>query len=438
LKPHLTGTNVYFGLAVAADQDTVAVGATHYEGAGAVFVFVRDGHGWREQAMLTASNAESGDVFGWAVAISGDTIVVGAINEASGSTGVNGDQHNNDVPKCGAAYVFVRAGNAWRQEAYLKPSHPTESEDFGYSVTIEGDTVAVGAIAEDSGIAGDPTDTSAPDSGATYVFARTAGAWLLQSYLKPAVISAGANFGHSVSLSADTLAVGAVHEGSSATGIDGNPRDTGAPSSGAAYVFRRTGETWSQESYVKASNTGTNDLFGDRVGVSGDVLVVSAPMEDSRSASDPNSDDVSNSGAAYVFARSGNTWRQEALLKASNPDVDDSFGYYAAIDGERIAISTWRESSAATGVDGDQSDNSAPESGAVYAFARAEGVWQQRAYIKAQNAEAHDQFGISVAVSGDLLVAGAIGEDSNARDVDGNENDNSAESNGAAYVIPWP
>ena len=200
-----------------------------------------------------------------------------------------------------------------------------------------------------------------------YIFTRSGTSWSQQAYLKASNTGGGDRFGHSVSLSGDTLAVGANYEGSSATGVNGNQSD-GAIESGAVYVFTRNGTTWSQQAYLKASNTGGGDNFGFSVSLSGDTLAVGAIYEDS-SATGVNgsqSDGAFESGAVYVFTRSGTTWSQQAYLKASNTGGDDWFGFSVSLSGSRLAIGADQEDSSATGINGNQKDNRATRSGAVY------------------------------------------------------------------------
>ena len=223
--------------------------------AGAVYVFVRNGVTWTQQAYLKASNTDGGDYFGGSAAISGDTVVVGASEEASKATGINGDQTDNSAVYAGAAYVFVRNGVTWTQQAYLKASNTDASDFFGFSVAVSGDTVVVGAEGESSKsteINGDQTDNSAPGAGAAYVFMRNGVTWTQQAYLKASNTGAGDFFGCSLAVSDETIVVGALTEDSKATGINGDQSDNSAPDAGAAYVFFRNGVTWTQQAYLKA------------------------------------------------------------------------------------------------------------------------------------------------------------------------------------------
>ncbi len=487
LKASNTDGGDRFGIAVSISGNTLVVGAREEDsaatgvdgdqsdntafGAGAVYVFVRDGSTWSQQAYLKASNTNTEgnlDWFGNALSISGDTLVVGAPREGSSATGVNGDQDNNDALKSGAAYVFVRDGTTWSQQAYLKASNTGGSigtvppgDAFGTSVSISGDTIVIGAPTEDSsatGVNGDQGNDLVKDSGASYVFVRNGTTWRQQAYLKASNTGEDDNFGHSVSICGDTLVVGARQESSSATGVDGDQNDDSAESSGAAYVFVRDGSTWSQQAYLKASNTDASlfqpdiaDNFGWSVSISDDTLVVGALGEDSASAG-VNGDQSDNSalaaGAAYVFVRDGATWSQQAYLKSSDPgggsynpfeplflDDYDGFGQAVSISGDTVVVGVWGDDSAATGIDGDQFDNSIPDSGAAYVFVRDGTTWSQQVYLKASNSGLEDFFGDAVAISRHTIVAGAPSERSAATGVDGDQLDNSAQWAGAAYVF---
>jgi hypothetical protein len=271
------------------------------------------------------------------------------------------------------------------------------------------------------------------DEGSVYIFLRTGTSWSEEDNLTASNAGANDQFGASVALSNDgnTLAVGAPFEDSSTTGIN-NGTNEGASDSGAAYVFVRSGISWSEEAYIKPSITSAQDNFGTAVALSndGNTLAVGAPGED---------DTATDSGAAYVFVRSGTSWSQEAYLKASNPDAQDAFGHSLALsgDGSTLAVGAYREASNATVIGGDESNNSAPDSGAVYVFLRSGTAWNQQAYVKASNTQADDQFGWALALSsdGNTLVVGARYEDSNATGVGGDQTNNTPTNSGAAYAF---
>lgn len=402
-----------FGGSVALSGDTLVVGApqedsnaTGIDGnqaddsapdSGAVYVFVRNGGAWSQQAYLKASNAQPGDVFGGDLSLAGDTLVVGA-QLAAGT---------------GAAYVFTRSGGVWSQQAILSASNAGAGDRFGRAVAISGETIAIGAYGEASnavGVGGNQNDNSAPNSGAVYVFTRAANVWSQQAYIKASNTQATDFFGIAISLSNNTLAVTAYNEDSNATGVGGNQGNNSALDAGAAYVFTRTGTVWSQQAYLKASNAEGMDLFGASVSLSGDTLAVGARYEASISPGingDQTDNTASGIGAVYVFTRAATVWSQQAYVKSSNPQGGDELGLALALSGDTLAVGAFGESSAATGIGGDQTDNSASSSGAVYMFSRTTGTWTQRSYIKASNTAAGDFFGIAVALSGDTLAVGA-------------------------------
>ncbi len=394
-----------------------------------------------QQAYLKASNTGMHDAFGTSVSVSGDTVVIGAPGEDSSATGVNGNELDNGALSAGAAYVFVRDGIIWKQEAYLKASNAEELDLFAESVAVSGDTIVVGALYEDSsatGVNGDQNNNSRKSAGAAYVFVRSGTSWSQEAYLKASNAQANDWFGLAVAVSGNTIVVGADHESSNATGVNGDQSDNSVPSAGAAYVFVRSGTSWSQEAYLKASNPDPYDLFGRAVAISGDTIVVGARQEGSN-ATGVNGNQSNNSeltsGAAYVFRRSGTSWSQEAYLKASNTDWGDQFGYSVAVSGDTIVVSAPVEDGCATGVNGTGDGNGCFASGAAYLFHRSGSSWSQLAYLKASNTEGNDGFGCSVAVSGDKVVVGATGEASGAFGVDGDQLDNSVPSSGAAYVF---
>ena len=448
LKASNSGTVDQFGDALAMAGDTVVVGAPGEDGsdnsaqnAGAAYVFVYNAGVWSEQAYLKPGNAEAGDAFGSAVAIAGDTIIVGAPYEDSNATTIDGNGADNSSGNAGAAYVFVRSGATWTQQTYLKASNSGAEDWFGYAVAIDGDSVLVGAPGEASnatGVDGDGSDNSAAFAGAAYVFTRSGVTWSQQAYLKASNSQAGDDFGWAVALAGESALIGAPYEDSSATGVGGNGADNGAADAGAAYVFVRSGAAWSQQAYLKASNSGAGDHFGHAVGLAGESAVAGAPVESS-SATTVNGNGADNSafasGAAYVFVRSGTAWSQQAYLKAANAEAFDEFGSAVAILGDRVATGAPKEDSGAIGVNGNGADNSVTDAGAAYVFTRSGTDWAQRDYLKAANRDAEDQFGAAVALGGDRVAIGAPFEDSSSTTINGDGSDNSATDAGAAYVF---
>lgn len=432
LKPATTSESHDFGRSVALSGDTLVVGAprsTNSVSPGDVHVFVRSGLTWTLEASFTGSNTEDNDLFGRSVALSGDTLIVGAPEERSNATGANGDESDNSLSGAGAAYVFVRNGSTWTQEAYLKASNTKIDQAFGYSVCVSGDIIGVGARSERSnatGVNGDQSDNSLQFAGAAYAFARVGSLWTQQAYLKAPVAAAFTQFGASIAVSGETIVVGA-------------PDSSDLQNfSGAADVFVRTGTVWSAEAHLKASNPGAGDHFGDAVSISGESLVVGASREDSAATGvdgDESSNGAPGSGAAYVFARSGTAWMQEAYLKASASRDNNSFGLAVSLSGDKLVVGARNEDSPSTGVNASDLGFDAPDSGAAYMFLRQGSSWSQRMYLKASNTDPEDHFGSSVAISEGLIAVGATREDSNASGVDSNASNNSLENAGAVYTF---
>jgi hypothetical protein len=392
-----------------------------------------------KRTYVKASNTQISDTFGIAVAVSGNTVVVGAHFEDSNATGVNGNQSDNSVDESGAVYVFTYNELAWSQQAYLKASNTDFNDRFGSSVAISGDTIAVGAFGESSnatGINGDQTNDLASNSGAVYIFTRTGSTWSQQAYLKASNTEANDQFGFSLAIEDDTVVVGAQYEDSNATGIDGTQANNSMVDSGAAYVFTRSGTTWTQQAYIKASNTGMMDYFGRSVALSGDTVVVGAFGESSNATGingNENDNSASSAGAAYAFTRSGTVWTQQVYLKASNTQSADQFGVAVSIFDNTVVVGADMEDSAANGVGGNQADNTAEDAGAAYVFIRSGINWSQQAYLKASNSELYDNFGGHVSISAEMVVIGANPEDSNATGENGDQTDNSKMSAGAVY-----
>ena len=380
-----------------------------------------------------ASQPGDYDVFGLTMSLSGDgnTLAVGAMQEDSAATGIDGDATDNSAENSGAVYVFARqADGSWRQQAYIKATNTDAFDAFGTpALSADGNTLAVGASAEDSGSADDPNDDSMMDAGAVYVYTRDAdGAWTNQAYLKSAAPAGEDLFGFAVDLSADgnRLAVGMPFGGA-----------------GAVHVFQRTASQWQRQGVARATSGEQHDALGASVALSADgrVLVAGAPFESS-AATGINGNAADNSaqasGAVYVFSFTGSDWQQEAYLKADNTDVNDQFGIRMALsgDGTVLAVGVGEEDSAATGINGDGADNSADEAGAAYVFVRSGGGWMQNAYIKASNTDAGDEFGAAVALNqdGSLLAVGSESEDGSGTGLAGDPDDNSGSSAGAVYV----
>jgi len=438
-------------LAVAApneDSDARGVNGDQADnatyGAGAVYVFARDGDTWIQQAYLKASNPSLLDAFGFAISLSGDgsTLAVSANFEDSDASGIDGDQASESAEEAGAVYIFARGAGGWSQEAYVKPSNTDAADRFGFSIALsdDGSTLAVGAIGEDSAatsINGNQRDNSASNAGAVYIYGRRNGSWSQQAYAKASNAEAGDHYGFCVALSADgdTLGVCGFDEDSAAEGVGGNQADNRAGGSGAVYVLGRSGETWQQQAYVKASNTTVQAAFGTSIALSGDgaTMAICACDEDGLSpgvgaaqwqadipAAERTRAIEGSAGAVYVYTRAGPTWAFDTYIKPSNIHANDTFGSRLALstDGSVLAAGAPQEPGGGSGINPSAVDASAPESGAVFVFARTANGWQQEAYVKTTDAAEYDYFGSAVALSGDgsLLAAAAAGADGPADD----------------------
>ena len=400
----LTPSDAYggdeFGHSVAMSGDTVVVGAYGNEDAGSftgsAYIFSRNKDGadqWGQVKKLTASDAERYDRFGWSVAISGDTVVVGAWSNDGG----------------GSAYIFSRNKGEpgepgeldnWGQVKKLTADDAAAGDWFGWSVAISGDTVVVGARCNDDG--GD-------DSGSAYIFSRNEGEsgepdesdnWGQVKKLTADDADAGDIFGSSVAISGDTVVVGA--EWNNDAGDD----------SGSAYIFSRNkdgSDQWGQVKKLTASDADEGDYFGRSVAMSGDTVVVGA---------NGNDDGGDKSGSAYIFSRNkdgSDNWGQVKKLTASDADAGDRFGISVDISGDTVVVgAAWN---------GDGGD----KSGSAYIFSRnkdGSDQWGQVKKLTASDEAVGDWFGFSVAISGDTVVVGAP------------QNNDAGYHSGSAYLYP--
>ena len=254
-----------------------------------------------EDNKLLASDVEASDNFGYSVSISGDTAIVGAYNEDTGAS------------NAGAAYIFTRSGSTWTEEQKIQASDKESDDNFGHSVSISGDTAIVGAYNEDTG---------ASNAGAAYIFTRSGSTWTEEQKIQASDKETDDLFGRSVSISMDTVVVGAYLE------------DTGGESAGAAYIFTRSGTTWTEEQKIQSSDIEAYDSFGYSVSISGDTAIIGAYKEDTG---------ASNAGSAYIFTRSGSTWTEEQKIQSSDIEESDSFGYSVAVSIESAIAGAYFE-----------------------------------------------------------------------------------------------
>ncbi len=391
LKASNTDSGDNFGYSVAISGGTIVIGAPHEDSkgreSGAAYVFKRAGNEWKQQAHLKPSVADD-DYFGESVAASGNSIII-----ASDS----------------GAYIFTRTDNHWKQQAHL--TSPDEQVIAEYVVAISGDTVVMGASRDGScaGVNGDGNSALTTNSGAAYVFTRSGNNWNLEACLQASNADERDRFGDSVAISGNTIVIGAFHEDSNATGVNGDQDDNSNKNAGAAYIFNRDGNIWSQKAYLKASNTPENfdALFGKSVAVSGNSVVVGS----------------ATGRGAYVYNRNGNTWSHQAYITLPF-QIKNSIGGSVAIADNTIVIGGRTE----------DSNDFTTNFGLAYIFTRQGNIWSQQNLLRASNATEFDNFGRAVAISGNTVVIGARSEDSNATGVNGEQNDISEPDAGAAYV----
>jgi cysteine-rich repeat protein len=376
-----------------------------------------------QEAKLLASDGQADDNFGYSVALDGDTALVGASHD---------DPQGQDS---GSAYVFIRTGGVWTQQAKLVPGDGVYLDYFGMSVSLDGDTALIGATGDDDngtdsgsayvytrtgdvwtreakllpddGVArqrfsshavsldGDTAligaygdDDNGWQSGSAYVFERTGGAWVQHAKLLPDDGDFQDQFGYSVALDGDTMVVGT--------------RNGGDSWYGAAYVFTREGGVWTQRAKLLPDDGVISNKFGSSVSLEGDTVLIGAPGD---------IDNGGHSGSAYVFIRTGGVWTQQAKLVPGDGAADDEFGWPLFLDGDTALI----------GVHGD--DDNGPESGSAYVFTRTGGVWTQRGKVLPDDGDNGDFFGYSVALDGDTALIGA------------RRDDDLGYSSGAAYVF---
>jgi hypothetical protein len=345
----------FFGISIAVSRNTALVGAsTADKHHGAAYVFVRRDGGWVQQARLTASDGHSRDAFGISVALDGNTAVVGASNRAE-----------DGLPEpilhgTGAAYVFVRTGTTWSQQALLTPP-PLDSaigEFFGFSVALSGQTALIGAP-------GDGNET-----GAVFEFSRTGATWSQTSKFTGSDSVQFDTFGWTVAFTGHTAVVGA-------------PQQDGF--TGKAYVFTPTTTGFQQQAALVGPDRQTGDLFGRSVAISGNTALIGSPG-------------VSGlTGAAYVFVRTGTHWSQQAALTASDGQSEDSLGENSVVISGNTAVAG-----------ADFRDN---QTGAAYEFVRTGTTWAQKAEFTDPNGARDDSFGFGEAIAGSTALVGAPGHD---------------------------
>jgi|GEM_PF-2359224 len=379
-------SGVHVGSSVAISGDYAIVGAPQ-DGSGSAYIFQRVGANWIQMQKIVASDADSDDNFGTSVAISGDYVVVGAVYD-------NGDATNtNPLSDAGSAYVFKRTGATWAQEQKIVASDRQAFDYFGLSVAISGDYVVVGSLLQNLDASG---ASPISDAGAAYIYKRTGTSWAQEQKIVASVRLNDDNFGYSVAISGDYVVVGA-------TGEDENAAEASTVGeAGAAYVFFRTGTTWTQQQKIVASDRASNDNFAYSVSISGDYVIIGVPNED-EDATGGNT--ATNAGSAYIFTRTGATWAQQQKIVASDRAANDNFAYSVSISGDYAIIGSLYEDENVSGT------ATLSGAGSAYIISRSGTTWSQIDKIVASDRAADDNFARSVAISGDYAIAGAPYED---------------------------
>ncbi len=345
-----------FGDAVAISGETAIVGAygdnDNGSGSGSAYIFEKVGGSWVQNAKLTPIDGAANDFFGDAVSIDGDTAIIGAYRDDDRGSG------------SGSAYVFERAFGAWTQKAKFTARDGTNNDLFGNAVSIDGDTAIVGAYQNDN--------NNGNESGSAYVFERAFGVWTQKAKLTASDGRPVDRFGISVSISGDTAIVGAFYN------------DDLATNAGAAYVFEKVGGVWTEIAKLTASDGVSGDLFGNSVSIDGNTAIIGAFGDDGYI------------GSAYMFEKVDGEWTEVAKLTTTS---GEQFGSSVSVSGKTAIV----------GASGD--DFFGTDSGSAYVFEKMGGVWARRAWLLAPDGATDDYFGNSVSLSGDTAIVGAWGDD---------------------------
>lgn len=374
-----------------------AAGGNLMLNSGAAYIFERDeGGNWSETQKIVASDREAGARFGSSVFIEGNYAYVGAFFESKDASG------GSSLSGAGAVYIFELSGGTWTQIQKIVASDREGFAYFGTSLSVSGDYLITGAYSEEKDAAG---GSPLSDAGAAYIFERSGGVWSQMQKIVGSLRSSGDFFGQSVAISGDYAIVGATSEDLDAAGSNS------LSNAGAAYIFERSGATWSQAIILVSASREANATFGIGVSISGNYAVVGCGLEDTDAA---GGNALSSAGAAYIYERSG-TWSQMQKVVASSRATFSFFGEAVSLDGNNLLIG-------ASGEKRDASEaNSLNGAGATYLFQLDGGTWTQSQKMVASDRASNDDFGGAVAISGDYAVSGAYGN-----------------SNGYGYIFEFP
>lgn len=372
-----------FGSSVALSGEAACVGAPLHDtsggvNAGSAYVFIRDWTLWSERAKVVASDGAAEDRFGSSVSLSANTVLVGS---PSDDTTRGGDS--------GSAYVFVRVGTNWIEQAKLTPGDGATGDEFGSAVALQGDVALVGAPSGN-------TINGGGDAGSAYFFMRTGGLWSEQAKRTAYDGNPIDRFGSAVALEGDLAMVGAA--------LDDSERST-AYDDGGVYLFSRlrlpfVGASWEQRAKLTIRDGTIDDYFASSLALSGDTVLVGVPLDDMAYGNDGGSNyDRHDTGSAYVFVLTGNFWKQQAKLTARDSDTPHLFGASVALSGDIALI----------GAPGNIAHPPFQGTGNAYIFVRRGMVWSQQAKLDSGDGASRDQFGFSVALNGQTALVGAPG-----------------------------
>lgn len=359
LLPATADVGDKIGEKVAISGDTVILGAPLDDDtaadAGSAYIYTRSGTTWTLQQKIQASDAQADDgINGMAFAISGDTAVIGTQDEDSTALAA------------GSIYVFTRSGTTWTEQQKIQASDAAENDRFGASVGIDGDTIVVGAYYEDD------TDSNA---GSIYVFTRSGTTWTQQQKIQPSDVAAFDEFGTAVAISGDTIIAGSIWDDDTNSG------------SGSAYIFTRSGTTWTQQQKLTASVSEVSARYGTAVAIDGDTALVGTPFE--------NISGVSDAGAVYVYTRSGTTWTEQQRIPHPTPGANDHFGKSIDVDVNNLIIGA------------ENIDSPSSNAGKAYIYKRGGSTWNLYSTLQGSNTDENDGFGAGVAIEGESAVIGS-------------------------------
>ncbi|MFD2255707.1 FG-GAP repeat protein [Luteolibacter algae] len=369
------------GHAIAMGPELLVIGAPGSdEDTGRVDIYRKISGQWVFEDSLFASDKDYSARFGAAAAISGDTIVIGSPFRA------HPDDPSFFADPAGAAYVFKLESGSWVEQQRLSGSNTGSSDNFGYSVAIEGDTIVIGARWEQG------AEDRMLDSGAAYVFSRNGNIWAEEAYLKASNAGELDEFGTAVAISAGTVAVSAPFE-------DGNGAE-----SGAVYLFDKQTGGWTERQILRAADASPGDFFGCSLAMDSERIAIGARGED----------DVANaSGAVYLFRKSSSGWLQETRLKSVMPVATAEMGTTVSLSAARLIAGAPKDPTGGN------------NSGSATRFRLASGTWGEPVRMTAANQGPGDNYGSAVSIQGLDLAVGAESEDGA---------DNLISASGAAYL----